>query len=179
MSTATHSLGPDTAKLIVRTGKKGAASKAGHNLTMEVGSWSATVETGESPSDTNLTVSADSRSFKVLEGTGGVKPLGDDDKANIEQTIDDEVLKGGTISFKSTSVAPAPDGTLFVKGELDLLGTTAPIDFRLTLSDDGTVAAEATVDQRAWGIKPYSALFGALKVADEVTVSVSGRLPSG
>jgi hypothetical protein len=33
------------------------------------------------------------------------------------------------------------------------------------------------VRQSDWGIKPYSALFGALKVRDEVEVSLDGTLP--
>ena len=31
------------------------------------------------------------------------------------------------------------------------------------------------VKQSEWGMKPYSALFGALKVADEVEVTLEGR----
>ena len=33
--------------------------------------------------------------------------------------------------------------------------------------------ASAIVKQSDWGIKPYSALFGALKVADEVQLELS------
>ena len=33
-----------------------------------------------------------------------MQALDDDDMANIEQTIDDEVLKGAVIVFRSTSV---------------------------------------------------------------------------
>ena len=40
---------------------------------------------------------------RAREGTGGMQPLGRDDKASIETTIDDEVLKGQAISF-----APLP-----------------------------------------------------------------------
>jgi len=32
------------------------------------------------------------------------------------------------------------------------------------------------VTQSTWGIKPYSALFGALKVKDEVEVGLEGHL---
>jgi hypothetical protein len=166
-------LGPDDGTLTVRTGRKGAASKAGHDLTIEVASWQATLELGDSPS---LTLRADSRSLKVREGTGGVKSLDDDDKANIQQTIDDEVLKGTAIEFRSTGVAV--DGErLIVNGELELAGKRQPISFDLLHSGD-RLAGSAVVDQKNWGIKPYSALFGTLKVADEVTVSIDARLPT-
>jgi polyisoprenoid-binding protein YceI len=178
--TGTHTLGPETATLTVRTGKKGAASKAGHNLRMQVGAWSARLALGEDGTGSELTLTADSRSFTVLEGTGGVKPLADDDKANIRQTIDDEVLKGGTIAFHSTTVTASPDASrLSVQGELDLLGTPRPLRFDLTLGEDGRLSGTAVVKQTDWGMKPYSALFGALKVADEVEVTVEGRLGGG
>ena len=47
---------------------------------------------------------ADATSLRVREGTGGMQALGDDDKASIEQTIDDEVLKRQAIAFRSTAV---------------------------------------------------------------------------
>ena len=52
-----------------------------------------------------------------------MQALDDDDRANIEQTIDDEVLRRDQITFRSTDVAPAGDG-LRVKGDLTLLGHT-------------------------------------------------------
>jgi len=170
-------LGPEDGTLTVRTGRKGAASKAGHDLRIEVTAWQATLEFGDSPS---MTLTADSRSFKVREGTGGVKSLDDDDKANIEQTIDDEVLRGGTIEFRSRRVEPGAGGdALRVEGDLDLLGTRRPVAFDLAAAGDGRLTGRATLKQTDWGMKPYSALFGTLKVADEVEVAVDARLPAG
>ena len=37
-------------------------------------------------------------------------------------------------------------------------------------------ARSAVVKQTDWGMKPYSALFGALKVVDEVEVAIDGHL---
>ena len=164
-------LGPEDGTLTVTTARKGAASRAGHDLRIEVTSWQATLELGDQPS---MTLSADSRSFKVREGTGGVKSLDDDDKANIEQTIDDEVLKGSSIEFRSTGVAV--DGErVSVHGDLTIGGRTQPIAFDL-LHSGGRLAGSAVVNQPSFGIKPYSALFGTLKVADDVTVSIDARI---
>jgi polyisoprenoid-binding protein YceI len=115
--------------------------------------------------------------MRVIEGTGGMQSLDDDDRANIAQTIDDEVLRKQQITFRSTRVAPAGDGGLHVEGDLTLLGQTRPLAFDVSVSDDGAVAALAVVRQTDFGMKPYSALFGALKVADEVRVSLSATLP--
>jgi polyisoprenoid-binding protein YceI len=66
---------------------------------------------------------------------------------------------------------------LAVRGDLTIAGAARPIAFDLTVGDDGRLTGTAVVAQTAWGIKPYSALFGALKVADEVEVAIDARLP--
>jgi polyisoprenoid-binding protein YceI len=175
----TYRLGPEHAKLMVRTGKGGAAAKAGHNLSIHVTSWSAELKVADDPAQSSLTLNADSRSLIVVDGTGGIQALGQDDKVGISKTIDDEVLKGGTIQFRSTSVTPRPNGgPIVVSGELELLGRSAPLSFELQADDDGHISGTATIKQTDWGIKPYSALFGTLKVLDEVVIAVDGALPA-
>jgi hypothetical protein len=169
-----HTFGPDDATLTVRTKRVGAASKAGHDLLIEVTSWSATLDLGEDPA---ATLTADATSLRVLEGTGGMMALGDDDKAGIAQTIDDEVLMGRPIEFRSSAVELNADGRPGrVSGELELAGARHPIAFELTTGEDGRVTGTATLRQTDWGMKPYSALFGTLKVADEVEVAIDARL---
>jgi len=172
-----YTLGPGDGKLTVKTGKAGAAAKAGHNLVIEVSTWSATIEAGEDPADVSLALTADSRSLKVLDGGGGVKELSDGDMQDITATINKDVLKGGAIEFRSRQANPTPDGRLHVQGDLNLLGTTRPIDFNLSVDDGGHLTGEATVKQSDWGMKPYSALFGTLKVSDEVQVGIDAQLP--
>ncbi len=170
----TYALGPDDGTLAVRTARTGAAAKAGHDLLLHVTKWNATLELGDEPS---VVLDADATSLRVREGTGGMQGLGDDDKASIETTIDDDVLKRHAITFRSTRVETS-DGGLSVEGELTLLGSTRPIAFDLTIAD-GRLGGVAVVKQTDWGIKPYSALFGALKVADEVDVGIDLELPAG
>jgi YceI-like domain len=167
-----YTLGPEDGILAVRTSRTGAIAKAGHDLLMHVTEWSATLDTGDAPS---LTLDADGTSLRVREGTGGIKPLDDDDLANIETTIDDEVLRKRDITFRSTSVQLDGD-KVAVAGDLTLLGTTRPLAFDLTLVD-GRVTGAAVVKQTEWGMKPYTALFGTLKVADEVRVEIDAGLP--
>jgi polyisoprenoid-binding protein YceI len=157
----------------VRTGRQGAAAKAGHDLVIDVTSWSATLQVGEDSSPSSVELEADAGSLRVREGTGGVQALGDDDKADIQTTIDGEVLRGKPIEFRSTAVEPAEGGRLRVAGDLTLAGSEHPVEFELEVGDDGAIAGTAVVKQSDWGIKPYSALFGALKVKDEVEVEVS------
>lgn len=173
LASGSHVLGPENARLTVHTRKGGAAAKAGHDLVIEVTSWEGTLDLGD---QTTIMLRADARSMRVREGSGGMTSLGDDDKANIEQTIDDEVLKGTPIEFRSTACELSPEGDrMRVSGELELAGRRAPVTFELSLNG-GHVSGSATVKQTDFGMKPYSALFGTLKVLDEVQVAVDARL---
>ena len=166
-----QNFGPDNASLTIRTGRTGGAAKAGHDLVIEVESWQATLDPGAQPA---LTLAADSRSLRVLQGTGGIKSLTESDKTDIKKTIDKEVLKGCDIEFRSSDVTETPDG-LSVRGELSLNGKQAPVTFDLALGEGGGVHGSAQVTQSAFGMKPYSALFGALKVADDVEVVIDSK----
>jgi polyisoprenoid-binding protein YceI len=174
-----YALGPEDGTLTVRTGKAGAAAKAGHDLVIEVTSWRATLDVAAAPEAGAVALTADARSFRVRSGSDGIGPLGDEEKASIEQSIDDDVLKGGDIAFRSSAVAVAPGGGLRVEGDLDLLGTRRPIAFDLATAEAGRLAGRARFKQSDWGIKPFSALFGTLKVADEVEVAIDAKLPAG
>jgi hypothetical protein len=186
----TYAFGPGNASLKVFTRKAGAASKAGHNLEIEVGAWEARLITGAG-AELEVVLSADSRSLRVLAGTGGVKALTEDDRADIEQTINDEVLRGCAIAFRSSAIESASSaidfasasltdapGELALRGELELAGQCHPLAFAVTMDGSGRLSAHATIKQSAWGIEPYSALFGTLKVIDEVQVVLAGTLPA-
>jgi polyisoprenoid-binding protein YceI len=171
LTPGTHALGPANGTLTVHTRKGGAAAKAGHDLLIEVTSWQGTLDVGD---ETRVTLTADARSMRVRQGSGGMTSLGDDDRVNIEQTIDDEVLKGTTIQFRSTAVRCDGD-RLMVSGELELAGRRAPISFELSVNGS-RLSGSAPIKQTDFGMKPYSALFGTLKVLDEVQVRVDANL---
>ena len=173
----TYELGPSDGTLSVNTSRTGAAAKAGHDLLIHVTAWHATLVVGADSAENSLALEADPTALHVREGTGGMQKLGDDDRASIRETIDDDVLKRKPIEFRSTAVQADGDHWT-VRGELTLVGRTAPLAFHLTIGDGGTVTGSAVVKQSDWGIKPYSALFGALKVADEVVVTVEATVPS-
>jgi len=172
----TYELGPADGTLSVKTSRTGSAAKAGHDLLIHVTAWHATLVVGADSAQSSLALEADATALHVREGTGGMQKLGDDDRASIRETIDDDVLKRKPIEFRSTAVQADGDRWT-VQGELTLVGRTAPLSFDLTMGEDGTVSGSAVVKQSDWGIKPYSALFGALKVADEVVVAVEANFP--
>ena len=163
-------LGPDNATLAVHTKRGGAAAEAGHDLELHVTAWEATLDLEAGTAE----LSADGGSLRVQKGTGGMQKLGDEDKENIHATIDQEVLEKQNITFRSSSVEAVGDGRYRVEGELTLAGSTQPLGFDLVV-DDGAVSARATVTQTRWGVKPFSALFGTLKVLDDVEVRIQSR----
>jgi polyisoprenoid-binding protein YceI len=173
----TYALGPENGTLSVRTGRRGAIAKVGHDLLIEVTSWGATLEIAPDAGQSRLELTADSNSLRVRQGTGGLQSLGEDERTGIDETIVAEVLKGTAISFRSREVT-ATSGSWRVEGDLELMGAVNPIAFELKLGGDGHVAGTAIVTQTAWGMKPYTTLFGTLKVADEVEVIVEGTIAS-
>ena len=172
----TQLLGPDNATLTIFTGRTGAAAKAGHDLTIQVTAWNASIVSSDG-GDMTVEMTVDGGSLQVLEGHGGMQKLGDDDKVDIAKTIDDEVLKGEQITFRSTSVTPSAEGAaLHVEGDLSLHGATHPLAVDVVLDGDGSLSAEAVIRQSDWGMRPYSALYGALKVADDVRIKLESKI---
>jgi polyisoprenoid-binding protein YceI len=87
------------------------------------------------------------------------------------------VLRRERIEFRSTRAEASDDGDrLAVEGELTIVGRANPVSFELDVGEDGALRATAVITQTTWGMKPYSALFGALKVHDDVEVALDGRL---
>jgi polyisoprenoid-binding protein YceI len=154
------------------------AQKVGHDLIIDVGQWEATAEVGEDGTLSAVQLNADPRSLQVREGLRGLKPLTDKDRADIRKTIDEKILRGQPIAFRSNAVEPG-NGGLTVRGELDLAGTTRPASFELSAAADGRLSGTLPVTQSEWGIKPYRGLMGALKVRDSIEVVVDVPLPSG
>ena len=174
-----HELGPDTATLVVRTYREGLAAKAGHDLIIEVRQWGATLEVGEDLSQSSLELHADARSLYPREGLRGVKPFTDKDRDEVRKNIDEKVLGGKPINFRSSAVEDADGGgRLSVRGELTIRGQNRPASFELSVGADGDVKGAAQLVQSEWGIKPYRGLMGALRVRDSLEVVFDGVLPT-
>ena len=163
----THTVGPSNGSLKVKTGKEGAAAKMGHNLTLVVNSWEATVEGGDSPS---IKLTADPSSVEVESGEGGAKPLGDKDKKDIKKTIDGKVLGSSQITFTSSEVTDSQ-----AKGDLSIAGSSSDVTIPISVSGD-KISGSTTLNQSDFGVKPFSTMMGALKVKDQVTVEFEGTL---
>jgi polyisoprenoid-binding protein YceI len=172
-----HAIGPDNGTLKVRTYREGVGQAVGHDLVIDVQQWQATVQASEGGTITSVELNADPRSLQVREGLRGLKPLTDKDRREIRKNIDEKILRGEPIAFRSTAVEGS-HGKLIVRGDLSLAGANRPASFELETTDDGHVTGTLPLTQSEWGIKPYRGLMGALKVRDTVEIAVDLRLPA-
>jgi polyisoprenoid-binding protein YceI len=165
-------MGPQSGSLVVKTYREGMAARVGHDLILEVTSWEASFD----PATSAIELTADPRSLEVREGLRGVKPLTDKDRAEIRRNIDEKVLHGDPIGFRSRTVERT-GGRLVVEGDLTMGGSTRPLRALLDVDAGGRVAGTVPLTQSEWGIKPYRGLMGALKVRDDVEVVIDVRVP--
>jgi polyisoprenoid-binding protein YceI len=176
-----YRLGPESGRLLVNTTRTGLGAKAGHDLTIEVTRWQghARVDTAV-PANSSVTIQVDVDSFQVRQGTGGVKPLTDADRAQISKTLKQvlHTAQHPTITFRSRRVEGSA-GSFTLDGELTIMGITRPVTIQGGVTD-GRVVGGASVVQSRWGIRPYSAFLGALRLSDEVKVDFDVALtPDG
>jgi polyisoprenoid-binding protein YceI len=177
LAPGTHQLGPANGRIEVHTFREGLAQKVGHDLIIELSEWSATVVVSGEGVLESISFRAQPASLRVREGLGGVKPLTDSDRAEIERNIQSKVLGSQEIAFASSAVDAT--GGLTVRGELSIAGATRPQSFELMLAEDGRLSGKLRVVQTEFGIKPYRGLMGALKVRDEVEIHLDVALPAG
>lgn len=166
-----HAVGPDRGQLTLRTSRAGLAASAGHDLTIEIATWSGDIMIADDPKDSTVSILAEIGSLRVLEGRGGVKPLSDRDKREIAGNARKILDADGhpEIRFTSNNVE-VRDGGGTVTGTLRMLDQDKPLHLEITDLGNGRYRATGEVIQTEYGIKPYSGLFGALKLADKVGV---------
>jgi hypothetical protein len=166
-----YRLGPGAGRVIVKTSRAGLAAKVGHDLELEITRWSAdiTVPGDDDGGLAAATISAelDLGSLTVRAGSGGARPLTDSDRRDIESTMR-KILPGGTATFRSTRIIASAAGGA-IEGTLTLNGRSQPARLQVANPARGRYRGAAPVVQSAFGIKPYSGFFGALKLRDEVT----------
>jgi len=157
-----------TAECLVYTYREGLLAAVGHDLCLRVERFAVEVA-GDAHAPTILG-RFDAAS---LRATGEVSPA---DARKIEGNAADDVLgarRFPTIEFRSTRVVR--DGQRArVEGTLALHGSTRPIAFD-AVADERDWRAEVRLDQRDFGIKPFSAMLGTLRVRPDVLVKI--RVP--
>jgi polyisoprenoid-binding protein YceI len=152
------------AEAFVYTFKEGLLSAVAHDLKIRVERVELEVD-----GETAVRATFDAGSLRVVttrrDGADAPGLLPTMLYGEIEKNIRNDVLKPAKfpqVKFESTSVTPGE-----VLGRLTLCGVTREI--RCKREGD---RVEARLDVRDFGIKPYSAMLGTLKVKPEVVVEV-------
>jgi polyisoprenoid-binding protein YceI len=168
-----YRLGPDRGRILLRTFRQGAAARAGHDLTIEVARWSGDLTVDEQSRPSGLDVRLDMTSLTVLEGQGGLKPLTDRDRRDIEATARRELAadRYREARFQAEKFTPGAGGGA-ITGTLTLHGVARPLWLQVRENGDGKYHASGSVTQSEYGIKPYTGFFGALRLRDAVDMHI-------
>lgn len=161
-----------TASCEIHTFREGLLAAIGHDLRIAVTRFTIDVDEATKA----IRASFDARSLKVLGALGGGS-VSAKDAAEIEENIQTKVLEGArypTITFTSSAVERAGDG-YSVRGELDLHDKRRMISATSRASGDGHQIVDVTLHQPDFGIKPYKAPLGVIKVKPDVIVRI--RVP--
>jgi hypothetical protein len=169
----------DSAHCSVLTFKEGLLSAVAHDLQIAVGRFEIEVD------ETARAVQGrfDAGSLRVVcamrEGRESRGSLSDDQKREIEANVARHVLESERypeIRYVSTSVADEGEG-FRVAGELSLHGQRKAVEVVIRKERDRYVAT-ARLHQPDFGIRPYSAMLGALKVKADVEVRLEIPWPA-
>lgn len=170
---------PD-AECLVFTFKDGLLARLAHDLKLRVETLSITIEPAES-AGTAVRAVFDARSLRPLCFRHGdqdaPKPPSTADAQQITRHVA-EVLatdQNPQITFASDRIEPDGDG-FRIHGRLTLHGRSAPVTAQITRRDDRYVA-RAAIRQTDFGIAPFRAALGALRIQDRVTIELS--VPAG
>jgi polyisoprenoid-binding protein YceI len=169
-----HKLGPEHGQIILRTFRDGLAATAGHDLTIEASRWSGELAVNDDLTPAELDVRIDLGALVVRDGSGGIKPLTDRDRREIAVTAR-KVLAADRYpeaTFTANTFSPSGNSGGEITGTFTLRGTPRPLRLRVTETGPDRYHAEGTVLQTEYGIKPYTAFLGALRVRDAVDVAV-------
>lgn len=164
-----------TARCSVIAYKQGLLSAVGHNVRLEVQRFEVRV------SDDGVQAEFDAASLKAIcavkDGRDDHGALSARDCETIGGYVRNDILdsrRHPTITFRSTDFDP-DDDEIEIEGELTLHGQTR--DLELTAEREGPCWVVRTrLRQPDFGIRPFKALMGALKIQPEVDVEL--RIPT-
>ena len=177
--TADYPVDQERSELVVRLYKAGMASGLAHDHVVRATKLTGTVSWDpQQPGAAAVEVRADARSLIVDEPATRARhglegELDGDDRDKVQQTMESakqlDVQAYPDMTFRSTSVRQVDGGAVEVTGDLTLHGTTRTVRFITTPElAAGVLTATAEIDflQSDFGIKPYSAMLGAVKNQD-------------
>ncbi len=172
-------------EMVVRLYKSGLASALAHNHVIHATEFSGKAIVNEqSPQASSIQVEVKVEGLKADEPAlrqkyGLEEQMSDADRAQIQQTMESEQQmdpkKYPIIQFQSTKIDMLSEGQYLVSGVLNLHGVKQPITFPAVVTrEDQKWRAQGSFrfKQSDYGIKPYSAFFGAVRNQDEAVMNL-------
>jgi hypothetical protein len=161
----------ETAECLIFTYKEGLLSRAAHDLKIGVTRFDLSVDKGE------VTASFDARSLRTItamkRGRENPSALSRTDRETIDERIRHAVLHSDRyprIVFSGRGV-PEPAQAWTTTGRLTLHGKDRPLT--ATIRTEGELwIARLQIDQNAFGITPFKAMMGTLRIKPRVDVIV-------
>ena len=173
-------LGPDSAEIHVYTFKEGLLSAVAHDLKLRATQFEITID-GDIAKGAggvgSITATVDPSSLSVIcarkDGRDAPRALSARDRRKIVKYIANDVLhprRYPVIQFESQEV-----GIESIVGQLSIHGETRPIRWALE-GDSSGFRAESRIHQPDFGVKPFTAMLGALAIRPDVVVEVRVRI---
>lgn len=167
-------LEPGQCTCVVRSFREGLLSAMGHDLVLDAPPTQVKVDLEARVIEARFDPRAVRVRCAVVQGREAPEALSTNDRSKILGNLVDTVLAARghpTMTFRG-QWQDEPDGKLSVAGDLTLRGVSRPVGASARRVGDNLVA-EFVLRPSQWGIVPFVALFGALRVRDEVRVEVS------
>lgn len=179
LTAAKRTLDASSGELLLHTGVTGSAARMGHRLTIAMRSWLATLDVdGDEPVAVEVTVDLDS--LDVLAGEGGMTPLSGAEKTLVRNNaLKSLQAKRFPQAVFRSSVIERGEDSWRLAGTLDLSGQSREQSIVVHVTGDDAdlrITGEALVRHSDHRIKQFSMLMGAMKVADEVRVTLTAQL---
>lgn len=174
----TYTISPSESSLWVLVGKSGIFSALGHDHEIGVKSFTGRVHVSDGgASSSSLELDVDAKSLTVLD-----KKVSEEDRTEIFNAMHQEVLESAKyqkITFKSVSfdnMKQTGDNnySFTLNGDLTLHGVTKRVAIPVTATmtpEQLRANGKYTLKQSDFGIKPYSAGGGTVKVKNDVVVN--------
>ena len=167
-------LDPSKATCTVFTYKEGLLSLLAHDLKLRVTGFSIAIDEKNRSVDARFDAWSLRTACAMKNGSESPGALKQNDHLDVERNIVKDVLRPSEfpeLRFRSSSVEKVR-GAYLVSGHLTLCGQTRNISTRIDLKADHWLV-EYSLHQPDWGIKPFSALLGAMKIKPDITVRLS------
>jgi hypothetical protein len=163
-----------SARCFVWTRREGALAAVGHDLKLEVGRFQVDADAMAGTIDARFFADSLKVVCAVVGGRDDPRAPSRGDRGTIEEHIVRDVLDAKAfplVTFASTALIRAGEG-FHVEGRLTLHGQTRLIAFDASARGD-SLTARVRLHQPDFGIRPFRAMLGTLRVQADVEVEVS------